>query len=109
MLASSGIFSDEEKAEGQDSLVAHANRMTKLGHTVKIVEKANEYLLYAQSATCSSIPANICAAIAGCIPNVVKFVCGTIYQMTLHVVYAVQQALEISLYVMEAEFGRRSL
>ena len=109
MLASSGIFSDEEKAEGQDSLVAHAKSMTRLGHTVKIVEKANEYLLYAHNAMCDSIPENICAAIAGCVPNVVKFVCDASYQMTLHVVYAVQQALEISLYVMEAEFGRLSL
>eukprot|EP00956_Cyclotella_meneghiniana_P042191 scaffold248390_cov94-Cyclotella_meneghiniana.AAC.2 len=87
-----GIFSDEDSAEGQDPLVAHANRMTRLGHTVKIVEKANEYLLYYHNAVCDSIPENICAAIAGCVPNPIKF-----------------QALEISLYVMEAEFGRRGL
>ena len=105
MLASSGIFSDEDSAEGQDTLVAHANHMTRLGHTVKIVEKANEYLLYAHNAMCDSIPENICAAIFGCVPNPVKFICGAIYQVLLHVLYGVQQALEIALYVMEADFG----
>ena len=100
-----GIFDDSNGAENQDSLVAYEGHMTSFGHTVAISQKLIEYANYVQGAMCDMTPENICAAIAGCTPNPAKFVCGAIYQGLLRVLYALQQALEISLYAVQANFG----
>ena len=100
-----GIFDDSNGAENQDSLVAYEGHMTRLGHAVKALEQLHEYAAYVYEAICDMIPENFCAAIAGCVYNPGKAICGAVYQVLLHVLYGVQQALEIALYVMEADFG----
>ena len=74
--------------------------------------KAEEYtfgmistnLHYIADSQCDMVPENICAAIAGCVPNPAKIVCEILEQSVLYMWHAIHQAMNIALRCMEDNF-----
>ena len=105
MLASLGIFSDDDAAEDQASVDNLASQLVKFKNSLSTAELIFNFVIEKTGAICDAMPENPCVGASfaiACFPNPVYYVCRGVKIASDIIASAVFEAVNIAFEVMAA-------